>query len=239
MFNIKKQERRKKGCEKEEEENCRKRIICCLSLQEKKNKINYRNKCMEGKRKITFYAINFCEWILISMLDVTCNNACNRLSLSMDIKTSGSIWMSCNAATSSSASRILCTASMPASSSAHSFSISDAVPIGTVMMAIKKNKWKEHIHKLINYAEKKNEYERKRDMKNMRRKKKNWNLNFFFIFLPASTSVQHNGSRLTPLAIAWTAPFNLRRALNRFNSSTVSFKCCLCSLSRSFKLIKM
>lgn len=51
--------------------------------------------------------------------------------------------------------------------------------------------------------------------------------------LPESMSVQHNGSNVTPLAMACTAPFNFRRALNRFNSSTVSLKCCLCSLSRS------
>lgn len=51
--------------------------------------------------------------------------------------------------------------------------------------------------------------------------------------LPESMSVHNSGSRATPLAIAWTAIFNLRRALKRFNSSTVSFKCCLCNLSRS------
>lgn len=51
--------------------------------------------------------------------------------------------------------------------------------------------------------------------------------------LPESMSMQ-SGSIETPPATAWTAPFNFRRALKRFSSSTVSPKCCFCILSRSY-----
>lgn len=46
-------------------------------------------------------------------------------------------------------------------------------------------------------------------------------------------SVPHRGSLAKPPAIAWTAPFNFLLALKRFNSSTVSAKCCFGILSRS------
>lgn len=51
--------------------------------------------------------------------------------------------------------------------------------------------------------------------------------------LPESVSVPHNGSLAKPPAIAWTAPLSFLRALKRFNSSTVSAKCCFGIFSRS------
>lgn len=56
----------------------------------------------------------------------------------------------------------------------------------------------------------------------------------FNILIPESVSVPHNGSLASPPAIACTAPLSFRRALNRFNSSTVSPKCCFGIFSRSF-----
>lgn len=53
--------------------------------------------------------------------------------------------------------------------------------------------------------------------------------------LPESVSVPHSGSLAKPPAIAWTAPFSFLRALKRFNSSTVSAKCCFGIFSRSYK----
>lgn len=61
---------------------------------------------------------------------------CSLLSLSIEMSTSGSISVSWRAAMSSSVSRIFCTASMPASSSAHSFRHSEAVPTATVVLVL-------------------------------------------------------------------------------------------------------
>lgn len=54
------------------------------------------------------------------------------------------------------------------------------------------------------------------------------------LHLPESVSAPQSGSLATPPETAWTAPFSFRLALNRFSSSTVSFKCCFCILSRSW-----
>lgn len=65
------------------------------------------------------------------IFQLTCSNSCNLSSCSMSISTSGSVYGSWSAWMSSMASKTRCTASMPASSSAHSLSDSDAAPMAT------------------------------------------------------------------------------------------------------------
>lgn len=62
---------------------------------------------------------------------ITCKRAHSRLSVNMSLSTSSSTYSSWSAWISSSESRTRCTASRPASSSAQSFSVSDAMPIVT------------------------------------------------------------------------------------------------------------
>lgn len=164
---------------------------------------------------------HFSDWVHIikcfQPVWFTCNIACSLLSLNMEIRTSGSISVSCRAATSSRVSRIFWTASIPASSSAHSFKPSEAAPTATDGKVKRKIDVTTSPYSRWTFRERLHVEEIKKSLYS----------------LPESMSVQHNGSNVTPLAIAWTAPLSLRRALKRLSWSTVSFKCWRGNFSRS------
>lgn len=159
----------------------------------------------------------------------TCSNSCNFPSRNMSFITSGSTNGSWSAWMSSSESSIFSTASMPASSSAQSFNVSEAIP--PVIAVCEKQREK----RADNTMKPSNAQTTKRIIFLLFSPPTRFRFDLLFlrVALPESVS-PHNGSFVKPPEMLWTAPFNFLLALKRFSSSTVSLKCCFGIFSRSF-----
>lgn len=73
----------------------------------------------------------------VHWMQLTCNKACNFVSRSIPLRTSGSTYGSCIACMSSNESSTFWTASKPASSSAQSFNVSEAMPTTTANESVR------------------------------------------------------------------------------------------------------